>query len=379
MQTRILLPLLLLFGATFAFSAETPAATPAPTNSPGFAHRAPSVRSPEVRSDRSVIFRLQAPKAAAVWLNGQWPEGRASMTQGSNGVWSATVGPIQPGVWEYSFQVDGVTMIDPLNPLIKPMREPRTSILHLPSEPAALYDFQDVPHGVVRQHTYYSQCLERQRELCVYTPPGYDQKTRAKYPTLYLQHGSGDNQATWTTHGKAHWILDNLLAQKRAKPMIIAMMDGHAAIPGNPAGMTNNTQLFERDLFENVLPFIERQYRVKSGPANRAIVGLSMGGGQSLTIGLNHLETFSWLGGFSSSVPRAETVSSAFADPKATNQKLKLLWIGCGKQDFLLQRNQEFLATLKEKGINHEWFLTDGNHSWPIWRNYLGDFLPRLF
>jgi enterochelin esterase family protein len=160
------------------------------------------------------------------------------MDRGSNDVWSVTVGPVESGIWEYSFQVDGVTIIDPLNPLIKPMRQPRTSILHLPSDPPALHDYQHVPHGVVRQHTYFSKSLGRLRELVVYTPPGYDQKPSEQYPTLYLQHGSGDNQATWTTHGKAHWIVDNLIAQGRAKPMIIVMMDGHAAIPGGASAMT---------------------------------------------------------------------------------------------------------------------------------------------
>ena len=353
-------------------AAEAPRAAAAP-------RRPPPIRSPEVQADGRVTFRLQAAKAGEVVVNGQWPNGRTAMAKGSNEVWSVTVGPIPAGVWEYSFSVDGLSMIDPVNPAIKPMREPRTSILHLPSQPPALHDFQNVPHGVVRQHTYFSKSLGRLRELVVYTPPGYDQKSRAKYPTLYLQHGSGDNQSTWTTHGKAHWILDNLIAQGRAKPMVVVMMDGHAAIAGAPPPMTNNTALFECDLFENVLPLIEANYRVKRDAMNRAIAGLSMGGGQSLAIGLNHPDWFAWIGGFSASVPRAESVSGALANSDPTNRKLKLLWIACGKDDFLLGRNNEFIATLKEKGIRHEWHLTDGAHTWPVWRIYLGDFLPRLF
>ena len=137
--------------------------------------------------------------------------------------------------------------------------------------------------------------------------------------------------------------------------------------------------MFERDLLEDVLPFVEANYRVKPDAANRAIVGLSMGGGQSLTIGLNHLDRFAWVGGFSSSVPATEMVAGALANPAATNKKLKLLWIGCGKDDFLLKRNEEFLATLKEKNIHHEWHLTDGAHSWPVWRVYLAEFAPKLF
>jgi enterochelin esterase family protein len=296
------------------------------------------------------------------------------MTKGSNDVWSVTVGPVEPGVWEYSFRVDDLQMIDPGNPAIKPMREPRTSILHVPGDPPLVFDFQDVPHGVVRSHTYRSKSLGRLRGLSVYTPPGYD-KGRTRYPTLYLQHGSGDNQDTWTVHGKAHWILDNLIAQGRAKPMVIVMMDGHAATPG----IQDNTGLFERDLIEDVMPFVESNYRVKTDAASRGIVGLSMGGGQSLTIGLKHAYRFAWVGGFSASVPSGDAVATASNDAPATNKKLKLLWIACGKDDFLLQRNETFIATLKEKDIRHEWYLTAGNHSWPIWRGYLADFLPRLF
>ena len=337
--------------------------------------RPPAVVSPEVRADRQVTFRLQAAKANEVIVNGQWAGGGTPMSKDTNGLWSVTVGPIEPGVWEYSFQVDGLAMIDPGNSAIKPMREPRTSILRLPGEPPLIYDFQDVPHGVVRQHTYRSKSLGRLRELVVYTPPGYDQQPETRFPTLYLQHGSGDNQATWTVHGKAHWILDNLLAQGHAKPMVVVMMDGHATVAGN----TNNTVAFEHDLLDDVMPFVEANDRVKSDAANRGIVGLSMGGGQSLTIGLNHLDRFAWVGGFSASAPGKEAVASALSDADTTNQKLKLLWIGIGKDDFLRQRNEEFIAMLGEKKIHYEWHLTEGNHSWPIWRKYLAQLAPKLF
>lgn len=348
-------------------------------DAPARRSRPPAVVSPELQADRRVTFRLLAPKASEVVVAGQWPDGRTPMTKGTNDVWSVTVGPIEPGVWEYSFQVDGLTMIDPGNPAIKPMREPRTSILHVPGNPPLTHDFQDVPHGVVRMQSYRSKALDRVRELAVYTPPGYDQHPGAQFPTLYLQHGAGDNQATWTVHGKAHWIFDNLIAQGRVQPMVVVMMDGHAAVGGNAGGPQSNTALFERDLLEDVMPFIEANYHVKTDGASRGIVGLSMGGGQSLTIGLNHLDRFGWVGGFSSSVPAQETVADALQNAEATNQKLKLLWIGCGKDDFLLQRNEAFIALLKEKGIHHEWHLTEGNHSWPVWRTYLAEFAPKLF
>ena len=302
------------------------------------------------------------------------------MIKGSNNVWSVSIGPIAPGIWEYSFQVDGLIMLDPANPAIKPMRAPHTSILYLPGQPPLIHDFQDVPHGTVRQHTYRSQAVGRLRELVVYTPPGYDQQPAARYPTLYLQHGSGDNQATWTIHGKAHWILDNLIAQGRALPMVVVMMDGHATTSGEGSrGLQTNSNLFERDLIGDVLPFIESNYRVKTGAANRGIAGLSMGGGQALTIGLRHLDLFAWVGGFSSAIPEQMAIADALAQPDATNQKLKLLWIGCGKDDFLLKRNEDFITLLKNKNIHHAWHLTDGNHSWPVWRGYLAELVPLLF
>ena len=343
-QTSLILGLF-LGAAGIVAAAEAPASSTATTNSapPGRRAQMAPAGSPEILADRRVTFRLRAPKASEVVVNGQWANGRASLAKDTNGVWSATVGPVEPGVYEYSFTVDGLTMIDPGNPAIKPMREPRTSILHLPGQPPLLHDFQDVPHGVVSQHTYRSKALGRLRELAVYTPPGYAQSGDARFPTLYLQHGSGDNQATWVAHGKAHWILDNLIAKGRAKPMVVVMMDGHAAAPG-AGGFNSNTSAFERDLLEDVMPFVEANYRVKPEAAQRGIVGLSMGGGQSLTIGLNHLERFAWVGGFSSSVPSREAVAGALENAEVTNPKLKLLWIACGKDDFLLKRNEDFIA-----------------------------------
>ena len=377
-STRVFLSILLGVAA-IGLAAEIVAAAQGPAKAPATRSRRATVQSPQVQADGKVTFRLRAPKAAEVLVTGQWPNGRAAMARDANEVWNVTVGPIPAGVWEYSFQVDGLQMIDPGNPALKPMREPRTSILHIPGRPPLPHDFQNVPQGTVRAHTYFSKSLGRLRELVVYTPPGYDQQADARFPTLYLQHGMGDNQATWVAHGKAHWILDNLMAQGKARPMVVVMMDGHASIAQGTAGFQNNTTAFERDLLEDVMPFVEANYRVKTEAADRAIAGLSMGGGQSLTIGLNHLDRFAWVAGFSSAVPAREAIAGFLNDPAAANAKLKLLWIGVGKDDFLLQRNQEFIGTLKEKDIRYEWHLTDGNHSWPVWRLYLADLAPKLF
>ena len=383
MKAHALLLIVFLHPALAGFAAET-AAVPTPSaNTPAPARRPrmnPPVRSPEVQADRQVTFRLRAPKAGEVVVAGQWANGRASLTKDTNGVWSVTVGPIEPGVYEYSFVVDGLAMIDPGNPAIKPMREPRTSILQLHGETPSLYDFQDVPHGVVHLHTYFSKSLGHPRDLAVYTPPGYEQQPDARFPTLYLQHGSGDNQATWTVHGKAHWILDNLIAQGRAKPMVIVMADGHAVVPGFGMGaFQNNTTAFEHDLLEDVMPLVEANYRVKTGAADRAIVVLSMGGDQSLRIGLTHPDRFAWVGGFSAAAPSREVLGNALDDADGLNQKLRLLWIGCGKDDFLLKRNEEFMALLKEKNVRFDWHPSDGGHSWPVWRIYLTELAPKLF
>ena len=340
------------------------------------------VISPEVKADNSAIFRLKAPNAKAVSLRGLWMKEPLPLTLGDDGVWSASVGAIPAGVWEYNFSVDGVTMIDPGNPAIKPMREPRASILHVAGSPPQPWDFQDVPHGTVHQHSYLSKVLGRPREVWVYTPPGYETGATGKYPLLVLQHGSGDSHQTWVTYGKAHWILDNLIAAGKARPMVVVMLDGHPFTTSalqDPAKRADAMGAFRRELFEDALPLVEARYRVEPDAAQRGIVGLSMGGGQSLTVGLGNLDRFAWVGSFSG-VPPEEAVSKAvLGDAAGTNARLRLLWIGCGQDDFLRPRNEEFIAKLKEAGIVHQWHLTQGGHSWPVWRGYLADFLPLLF
>jgi enterochelin esterase family protein len=356
----------------------------AATNTPPTRSGPVPVISPEVHPDCTVTFRLHAPKAGEVTVSGEWPGGPKAMTKNDQGVWSVTLGPLEPDLYGYGFSVDGFRTLDPANPSVKPMRSPTTSILDVPAAQPLLHDFQpNVPHGIVRQHAYQSKSLGKRRNLCVYTPPDYDKQTHARYPVLYLFHGMGDNEGTWTALGRAHFIADNLIAQGKARPMIIVMTDGHAA-PLSPDGsgdiFANNMQAFERDLLEDVLPFIEASYRTRADRADRAIIGLSMGGGQSLTVGLKHLDLFAWVGGMSSAVRNPDqTIAGALAAPKATNRRLRLLWFACGKDDFLLKENQSFDELLKARGIRHEFELTAGNHSWPVWRRYLADFLPRLF
>jgi enterochelin esterase-like enzyme len=350
---------------------------------PFAAYAQPSLdTAPSLQPDHSVTFHLVAPKAKEVAVRGQWDHETKPMTQDEKGLWKLTTGPLPSGVWEYSFIVDGLSMIDPSNPAIKPQRSPSSSILQIPGSPLNAWDFQDVPHGSVHFHDYQSKALGKQREAWVYTPPGYETETSTKYPLLVLQHGSGDNQQAWVQHGKAHWILDNLIADGKAKPMILLMIDGH------PLGRyqreaSNDVKLksldaFRRELFEDAIPLIEQRYRVSPDREQHAITGLSMGGWHSLSIGLTNLDRFAWVGSFSGAVD-LDYIKPALDDAAGTNAKLKLLWIAVGNKDFLLEKNEALIAKLKATDIHHEWHLTEGDHSWPIWRDYLTEFVPKLF
>ena len=342
----------------------------------------PPVVSPEVHADRRVTFRLLMPKAGQVLVSGGF--GEQPLRNDGTGLWSTTVGPLESELYEYGFVVDEIRMLDPVNPDIKPQRAPTSSIVEVTGDSPLPHEFvPGIPHGTVRQHWYQSQALGRRRSLHVYTPPGYDQRTRTQYPVFYLLHGHGDCDATWSKLGRAHMIADNLLAQHKARPMVIVMTDGHAALeptPGVRPDRSVSIATYQRDLFEDVMPFVAANYRLEESRERRAITGLSMGGGQSLTIGLNNLDRFAWVGGMSSAVFEPErTLASALANPGATNRKLRLLWVGCGKDDFLLEQNQQFDELLTRHGVRHTYRLTEGNHSWPVWRRYLAELLPLLF
>jgi enterochelin esterase-like enzyme len=269
-----------------------------------------------------------------------------------------------------------------MNPLIQPAIQPEVSILEVPGSPPLLSESQDVPHGTVHVHHYKATALEgRPRRIHVYTPPGYERGGGGRLPTLYLLHGSGDNDATWSVYGRAHFIFDNLLAQRKVKPMVVVMTDGHPPRPAAPTGSArpDDTQRFVQELLSDVLPVVERTYRVRTDAAGRAIAGLSMGGRQALTVGLNHPDRFAWVGAMSSSIPPADTIAAALADGAAVNKKLRWLWIGCGQGDSGFQRNQELVGLLKDKGIRHVWRASEGAHQWPVWRGYLTEIAPQLF
>ena len=374
MRTQ-LLPIVaaLLASAFLASSQETRPAT----NAPARRAQPPPIISPEMRPDGGVTFRYRAPKAVEVKAAGQFGAD-AAMTKDTQGVWSVTVPSVPAGVHEYRFVVDGQGVLDPQNSMIKPQRWPGSSILHVPANPPAPWDLQDIPHGTLHLHDYKSKALGQWRRLVVYTPPG----AGGRWPVLYLSHGYSDNEASWSVHGKAHWILDALLARQQAVPMMIVMMDAHPIPPGAAGfgeyGPANSAALC-REMIEDIVPLVERSYKVAARPRSRAFAGLSMGGHHALTVALNHHDQFNWIGAFSSAPPPTNSVLAGLDGAGSVNRDLKLFWIACGRKDFLFQRNGEFTALLQSKGIRHDYVETEGDHSWPVWRRYLAEFAPKLF
>ena len=339
------------------------------------------VVSPEVKADRTVTFRLLAPKVTQAAVNGEFG-GRQPMTKDDSGFWSVTVGPLDPDIYSYTFDVDGVTTVDPRNGYVKTGRS-TSSLVQVPGESPAFYDAREVVHGAVTVQWYPSKSLNTLRRMHVYTPPGYDAAEKTQYPVVYLLHGSGDDDSGWTWIGRANFIADNLIAEHKAKPMIIVMPMGHAIPPPKPGegaeGYIRNASAFQDDLLKDVIPFVEKHYRVNADAGHRAIVGLSMGGGQSLAVGLTHLDLCAWIGAFSSGGNLRGKTDNLLADAGDVNKKLRLLWIACGKQDFLFKINQQFDEMLTERKVTHEFHVTEGSHTWRLWRPYLRDFLQRIF
>lgn len=341
--------------------------------------------SPEIHPDAKVTLRFLAPNATAVALQGVTFKEPQPMTKDAEGVWSITVGPLVPEIYSYTFSVDGATVTDPRNRQIKKWIRSE-SMFEIAGDPPNVAAAQPVPHGTLHRHVMMSRTRGRENAFIVYTPPGFDPRADKTYPIVCLLHGFGDDETAWSEVGRANFIADNLIAQGRAVPAIIVMTNGHPVpIPVGvrfPEYSAQNLAAMQQELLTEVLPFVEQHYPVKRDAANRAIVGLSMGGGQSLNIGLTHPDTFAWIGGFSSAAPTQEldqTFSALKSSAKKPGTGPRLLWIGIGRDDFLLEQNHSFIAWLKANDVSHVWKLTDGGHEWPVWRQYLAEFLPLLF
>jgi len=352
---------------------------------PGRGPRQPQKPSYEVHPDGTVTFTLNAPDAASVKMSGDFLQGQQPMQKGEDGVWTFTTPPLHPAIYSYLFVVDGVHVLDPINPMVQLGERSSDSMFEVPASSPAAYDMQPVPHGAVRIEWYTSKTVDAPRGLYIYTPPGYE-TAKAKYPVLYLLHGSGDTENGWVTIGRANLILDNLIAGGKAKPMLVVMPYGRA-LPDVYLGPSLRTSMpaptaFGDDLLTDVIPFVESHYRVLTKADDRAIAGLSMGGGQTLQIGLSHLDRFHSLGAFSAGIRNQkpeEAYQDVFSDPAAANKKIKLFYIACGKADGLFPASQGLDEALTKAQINHKFVESEEGHVWRNWRNYLAEFVPMLF
>jgi enterochelin esterase-like enzyme len=339
-------------------------------------------QSPEIHADRSVTFRLFAPKAAEVVLMGspgilEVIKDPKPLQKDGKGVWSLTVGPLPPGFYTYGYAIDGgVRMPDPSNPNLELRRWGPTSSFIIPNVEKALVEERPVPHGTVHIDFYDSKILGGARMFYVYTPPGYESRQQ-KYPVLYLLHGNGQVESSWTWTGRANVILDNLLADGKIKPMIVVMPYGHVSREIKPDVPPPADPLaIEKELLTGVKPEVEQKYRVLTDRQHRAIGGLSMGAAQSLSIGLHNLDQFAYVAAFSGGGNRAEWEK---ADPALLNNKLKLLWLGCGTEDAAYKGVKGMEDLLTEKKIKHVFNPSGGGHSWPNWQTYLSKYTPLLF
>ena len=371
----------------------------------------PQVVSPEVTADRRIILRLYAPAAQQVVANGELDGKPHPLTKGSDGVWTATIGPLDPDIYTYAFSVDGITALDPQNANTKygygnfgPV-----SIVQVPGDTPQFYDVKPVPHGEVRIRPYVSRALGVSRTVWVYTPPDYDKGK--DLPVLYLLHGAGDIESGWTMIGRANTILDNLIAEKKARPMVVVMPLGHTiqSFWTGPAKTVVDPVLsamgggrslddiiatmmsgdgkgglspFGRDMVEDVMPMIEQTYKVSRKPEDRAIAGLSMGGGQTINLALGRPELFRYVALMSPAASGrvAEFYPAVAKSPDTYNQQFKVFWIGVGKDDGLTgPGDHAFVEALKKHGVKQTFVVSPGRHEWTVWRHHLAQVAPLFF
>ena len=348
------------------------------------------LRSTEVHADHTVTFSYKDASAAKVTLALDGVAKPIPMEKDATGVWTVITQPLTPEIYGYHFEADGEKRLDPSNPHFTLNLVSASNLITVSGDTPQPWDDTNVPHGTLHHHIYNTSTVlglpDNQSAYFVYTPPGYDEKAKKPYPVLYLLHGWSDSDAGWSAVGRANLIFDNLLAQGKIKPMVVVMPLGYGDLSfirthgvwDDPAAIDRNTDLFTKALLTEVLPRVEAEYRVSKDRNDRAITGLSMGGLESLQIGLTHTGEFAWVGGFSSAVQRLdyEKVLSS-VDPKSAN--LHLLWISCGTEDTLIKPNRKLVDFLKTKDMPVTQIETPGLHTWMVWRDNLIHFTPLLF
>jgi len=358
--------------------------------------RGPLVISPQIHSDKKVTFRYQAPSAKEVKLSAQFEKAPLAMTKDTAGIWSVTVGPVKPDIYPYNFVVDGISVMDPANVAFFPNERFKASLVDIPGDTPLIHNMREVPHGAVN-YEYYPSASGTTGSLVVYTPPGYDKDANKKYPVFYLISGTTDTEETWFKVGRTNLILDNLIAEGKAKPMIVVMPYGNVEArlaaqkgstkPADPMGRESEeavkrAKTFEADLLQNVLPYMEKSYRTINNKDNRAIGGFSRGGGQTLRTAFSHMDKFSWVCCYSAYLSPKEMESSykpIYENASRTNQQLRLFWISVGTDDFLYKSTVEFMDFLKAKNVNYKSMVTDGGHTWMNTKVYLTQTAQLLF
>lgn len=408
---RILLASTIVMVAAGCAMAQAPStSTAAPAAAQGMV-AAPPVSSPEVASSGEVTFRIVAPNAQKVTVSIEGdPKPLDLQKNSSTGVWEVTTQPMKPEIYGYTFAVDGQRTLDPRNAQIRPNLITPTTVVHVPAPTPEPWDRTDIPHGKVEHILYRSTLVTPDatdtggRDVWVYTPPGYDPARKEKYPVLYLNHGYSDGANGWVDAGQANLILDSLLHDGKIRPMVVVMPLGYGEMKIVTAGWNRvgglifeNQQLFSKQLLQEVIPMVEASFNIARDRDHRAIAGLSMGGGHSIYTGLNHPETFAYVGAFSSAITSPElpmrgpgsappteaeyTQGFQAIVPKAkTQQPLKLFWLSCGTEDGLITVNRAFGTWAKAniKG-NVQTRDTPGMHTWMVWRDDLIAFTPLLF
>ena len=357
--------------------------------------------SPEIHDDHSVTFRLQAPNAKEVKLSGDWMPadgwvpGSVDMFPAENGIWTYTTEILEPELYGYAFLVDGLRVNDPNNAFLSRDIATQTNVFIVPGGQANLYRVNEVPHGSVTRRWYESPGLDMDRRITIYTPPGYERSGK-NYPVLYLLHGAGGDEEAWIELGRAAQILDNLIAEGKAEPMIVVMPNGNViqeAAPGEgPQGFVKPRFMVPKTMdgtyeanFMDIVGFVEENYRVKEDKAFRAVAGLSMGGFHSLHISRHYPDTFDYIGLFSAAImPPQNAEAAVYQDMDETLKKqsengYELYWIGCGKTDFLYRNNLQFMEKLDGLNMPYTFRESEGGHVWKNWRVYLSEFVPLLF
>jgi len=354
---------------------------PAPTNNN-------KNQCPGIMPDNSVVFQVKAPNAQNVQIDlGK----KYNMEKGVDGIWTVRTEPIVPGFHYYFLVIDDVPVADPASQSFYGTGQ-MTSAIDIPEKGVDFYDLKDVPHGALSSKHYYSKYSKNWRRLFVYTPPGYDTNTDTKYPVVYIQHGGGEDETGWAVQGKTDIILDNLIAEGKAKPMIVVISNGNVRAPGKGFGGYNSEGMapFKEEMTQNIVPFIDDNYRTLADAEHRAICGLSMGGGQSFYVGLESLDYFSSVGVFSSGLfggirtsgegfNAEKEIPGLLSESAKFNEKLDLFYISCGEQDMRIEHTKKAVQTMSENGLEVEFNSFPGDHEWQVWRKSLHDFATRVF